>query len=353
MERICFFRHQFYKLFHYLCTGRDEWMEQAQLQQFQELFDLLDPADDSVDSVTDDVPELVTVEPATQPATGHVSFLQSLLQQNSEVTTMLSQPTPAVTVMAAPKVQLPVIKVEPCASPPPCSSSELTVQPVIDFSMEVATLEPVELSFDDAVLPPLSPEDIESLLSSSDAQSPLSEISSPSSSVLDSSSCSTVDTSSLYSDDSSFLKSPELYKIVASDQLHEKKSTELYKIVANDQIHVSKSRSSPYSRSSNSKSAKTKGRKQTACIGPDPSDLELEMMSKKDRKKLQNKNAAIRYRMKKKEEAETKRSEVDDLEDTNQQLHEKVADLTRQISYMKDLINDVRKARGLPLYASK
>lgn len=159
---------------------------------------------------------------------------------------------------------------------------------------------------------PFSVDDVESLLSSA--------VPSPS---------STIDSSSL-SDSNSIVCKSELYQLVSN--------------VTEGQ----KSRGSPYSRSqSGSRSPKSKGRKQTASISPSPSDHELEFMSKKDRKKLQNKNAAIRYRMKKKEEADSVKDEESQLEEINQNLTEKVEQLTREIKYMKDLIIEVRKARGL------
>lgn len=160
---------------------------------------------------------------------------------------------------------------------------------------------------------PLSAEDVESLLSSS-APSP----------------SSSVDGSCLHTKNSTQLESTDLYKLITN--------------VTKGQ----KSRGSPYSRTqADTKGTKSKGRRQTASVGPSPGELELELMTKKDRKKLQNKNAAIRYRMKKKEETETIRNEESELEEVNKELTEKVEQLTREIKYMKDLISDVRKARGL------
>lgn len=122
-------------------------------------------------------------------------------------------------------------------------------------------------------------------------------------------------------------------------------SSELYKVVENTE----KTRPTPYSRPQKASKNKSKGRKQTASISPNPSELELELMSKKDRKKLQNKNAAIRYRQKKKVESDQKRSEVDDLVAINVNLREKCDELEREVKCMRDLINDIRKAKGQPL----
>lgn len=173
---------------------------------------------------------------------------------------------------------------------------------------------------------PLSPDDVESLLSSA---SSLATSPDPTPSPAPSSPA-TADTSILNSDNGSWSFN----------------SSDLYKVVEN----TDKSRpTTPYSRTAkSSKGGKSKGRKQTASISPTPTELELELMSKKDRKKLQNKNAAIRYRMKKKQESEVKKTEVEELEDVNRSLLEKCDELQREVKCMKDLINEIRKARGQP-----
>ncbi|PNF27859.1 Activating transcription factor of chaperone [Cryptotermes secundus] len=68
---------------------------------------------------------------------------------------------------------------------------------------------------------------------------------------------------------------------------------------------------------------------------------------KRLRKKEQNKNAATRYRQKKKAEIEEILSEEKDLEDTNAELQLKVSDLSREIKYLKGLMRDLLKAKGL------
>jgi len=278
-----------------------EWMEQPTVSQYlpvpvaddgpvigESITDLLD------DNLSFDTATLVLEDKKPEQSTASVEFLQNLIQQQEEMMGLVK------------------VKVESPVSSAP-SSPEAQVAPEIDFSVTgTVALEDV---FDSAnvefIQAPLSPEDVESLLSSSPSPS-------------------TIDTSSLYSEDGSLICN----------------SSDLYEVVSND---GQTSRGSPYSRPrSTSKSTKSKGRKQTASISPDPSELELELMSKKDRKKLQNKNAAIRYRMKKKAESDHKRSEEDVLEQINSELKEKVEELAREVGYMKGLIRDVRKARGLP-----
>jgi len=68
---------------------------------------------------------------------------------------------------------------------------------------------------------------------------------------------------------------------------------------------------------------------------------------RKERKKLQNKNAATRYRQKKKEENTLIDGEIDQLERTNRELKEKEDQMKREIDYLKKLMSDVYKARGL------
>ncbi|CAH0545958.1 unnamed protein product [Brassicogethes aeneus] len=68
---------------------------------------------------------------------------------------------------------------------------------------------------------------------------------------------------------------------------------------------------------------------------------------KKSRKKEQNKNAATRYRMKKKAEVEVILSEEKVMLDHNAELGAKITDLQREIKYLKGLMRDLFKAKGL------
>lgn len=292
-----------------------EWMEQSNLMQYLEAPPVVDDdlviaepmpllLDDdffSTPALSSSTPDLAVEEekvPETKVPPG--GLLQSLLLQQTDLMGLLKARSPA--------------------SPAP-SSPEAQVAPEIDFTAkDMPSAEEIPdagkaeyLHFQEG----LSSDDLESIISSA-ASSPLS----------------TVDTSNLYSEDGSLVCN-------ASD---------LFEVVSNVE---KKARSTPYSRPRmSSKSTKSKGRKKTASISPNPSELELELMSKKDRKKLQNKNAAIRYRMKKKAESDNQKAEEEELESINKGLVEKVEQLTREIKYMKDLIREVREARGLPPLAS-
>ncbi|XP_012538637.1 activating transcription factor of chaperone isoform X2 [Monomorium pharaonis] len=68
---------------------------------------------------------------------------------------------------------------------------------------------------------------------------------------------------------------------------------------------------------------------------------------KKVRKKEQNKNAATRYRQKKKQEIKEIQGEERELAEHNESLKEKVKNLQQEIGYLKGLMRDVFKAKGL------
>lgn len=67
---------------------------------------------------------------------------------------------------------------------------------------------------------------------------------------------------------------------------------------------------------------------------------------KKVRKKEQNKNAATRYRQKKKQEIKEIQGEERELMDHNDELKEKVKNLQQEIRYLKGLMREVFKAKG-------
>lgn len=72
-----------------------------------------------------------------------------------------------------------------------------------------------------------------------------------------------------------------------------------------------------------------------------------DITDKKLRKKIQNKTAALRYRQKKKIEKVTVVDEVQVLEERNTQLKDQVDSISREIKYLKDLMSEVQKAKGL------
>ncbi|XP_063382534.1 activating transcription factor of chaperone [Cydia fagiglandana] len=68
---------------------------------------------------------------------------------------------------------------------------------------------------------------------------------------------------------------------------------------------------------------------------------------RRSRKKEQNKNAATRYRQKKKAEIEVLLGEEQELRARHGELDTKCADLQREIRYLKSLMRDLFKAKGL------
>lgn len=68
---------------------------------------------------------------------------------------------------------------------------------------------------------------------------------------------------------------------------------------------------------------------------------------KKSRKKEQNKNAATRYRLKKKAEVEGILSEEKQLLQHGEKLTNQITDIKREIKYLKGLMRDLFKAKGL------
>lgn len=68
---------------------------------------------------------------------------------------------------------------------------------------------------------------------------------------------------------------------------------------------------------------------------------------KRLRKKEQNKNAATRYRMKKKAEIKESVMEEKELLQRNDTLKDEAKELAREIKYLKSLLRDVYKAKGL------
>ena len=67
---------------------------------------------------------------------------------------------------------------------------------------------------------------------------------------------------------------------------------------------------------------------------------------KKSRKKEQNKNAATRYRQKKKQEVEVILDEERILMNKNDKLMDTFQDTRREVKYLKSLLRDLFKARG-------
>ncbi|XP_035024177.1 cyclic AMP-dependent transcription factor ATF-4 [Hippoglossus stenolepis] len=77
------------------------------------------------------------------------------------------------------------------------------------------------------------------------------------------------------------------------------------------------------------------------------------VVEKKLKKMEQNKTAATRYRQKKRVEHDLLSTECDELEKRNQELEEKAESISREIQYLKDLMEEVRKRRNKSSTAAK
>lgn len=69
--------------------------------------------------------------------------------------------------------------------------------------------------------------------------------------------------------------------------------------------------------------------------------------ARRERKKEQNKNAATRYRLKKKQEVEEILSEERQLQEIHEDLQSELTEVQREIKYLKNLMRDMFKAKGL------
>lgn len=78
-----------------------------------------------------------------------------------------------------------------------------------------------------------------------------------------------------------------------------------------------------------------------------PSTSKALPKARKERKRMQNKDAATRYRQKKRQEADVIYSQEEELLDENTKLKEKVRQLSTEISYLKGLMREMFKARGI------
>lgn len=70
------------------------------------------------------------------------------------------------------------------------------------------------------------------------------------------------------------------------------------------------------------------------------------VVEKKLKKMEQNKTAATRYRQKKKSEQEVLSAECSELEQRNRELAEKADGISREIQYLRDLMEEVRSAKN-------
>lgn len=97
------------------------------------------------------------------------------------------------------------------------------------------------------------------------------------------------------------------------------------------------SRATPYSR--------------TPAASPEKMVVKSKMktLDRRERKKQQNKDAATRYRIKKREEEKSRISEEEQLMNRNKELREQVDHVSQEINAMKEILRAVFKSKGITL----
>lgn len=91
-----------------------------------------------------------------------------------------------------------------------------------------------------------------------------------------------------------------------------------------------------------SASTSSRGRKRTV-----RRRRKVDRSSRKERKRLQNKDAATRYRQKKKQQFSVVEQELEELKTTNVSLQSEAQRVQNEISYLKGLMRELFRAKGL------
>lgn len=199
---------------------------------------------------------------------------------------------------------------------------------------------------DNSVLSPMSPEDIESLLSSA-----------PTSPYTEDSFLTSLTGSDFSVSDLSISGDDTMIAISVPDDTSVQSDLEqlLLAVEANkglEQVDYQPDTKSPIPSLSRAKPYERKQTKDRKAKAP-PLTKEEKILDRKLRKKQQNKDAATRYRQKKREENDAVGSELDQLDTRNTELKDTVSKMTGEIQYLKNLLAEVYQARGLKLKSSK
>lgn len=191
-----------------------------------------------------------------------------------------------------------------------------------------------------SLLSPMSPEDVESILSSG-PPSPQSQVAEESFESLMSSmlgSDVSFNDSSIMEEITPYEEAPKSIDLaLLSQMVMSGQNTTTLDITSDSdsdyQVETSSQRSG--------RGARTKVKKETSV------DALGKVKDRKLRKKQQNKDAATRYRQKKKLEQDIINDDVFVLETRNTELKDKVDRMSKEISYLKSLLTDVYKARAI------
>ena len=253
------------------------------------------------------------------PTARAVQMLQSIAEENESLLSQSSSNPPSV-------------------APPATAQPEVLTTDILDLIDDLAN--------PSAILAPMSPEDVDSILSS--------EPSSPAPTGADDTftSLTSLLTEATSSDSEPADVDMDVLMLLSQVQAHEEaqlESEEVVSIVPDlltpsqvpsptlmEEPPARTYRPKPYERPR--KPGSTKGLPK-----------EVIQQERKQRKKQQNKDAATRYRQKKKAEATVVTGELQGLEDRNTTLKDQVESMTKEISYLKDLLAEVYQAKGLSL----
>lgn len=199
---------------------------------------------------------------------------------------------------------------------------------------------------DNSVLSPMSPEDIESILSSAptsphNQDSFLTSLTGSDFAVSDISISSDDNVTSISVPEGVFVQS-DLDRLLLSVEANN----------GLEQVEHQPDAFSPTGSLSRAKPYERKQKRDRTSKAP-PLTKEEKILDRKLRKKQQNKDAATRYRQKKREESEAVGTELNELENRNTELKTSVAQMTGEIHYLKNLLAEVYQARGLKLKSTK
>ena len=305
-----------------------------------DLLDLLAQEGEYALESNSDVANAITIDDVEDKA---VKVLQDMAEETSQLLAVGSTSEPelqsAVVAQAADNLQSVVHTADGPTSVDHLLDMLTTgMDPAIDVN---STVEDIPIQMDSDILTSVTAEDVESILSSEPSSPAVPNTLSfnelppeQSNSLLAQylmSDIGTTKTSPVYQ---SHLETSDLDSIISDVQSEDDDSD-----YVPSSYRVSKTPSTPYARRKAKSGSKSKSGTGT--------NKEARAMERKLRKKQQNKDAATRYRQKKREEAEQIDQECDKLEARNDELREKVDQMTREIGYLKNLLAEVYKARGL------
>ncbi len=283
--------------------------------------DLLDLIADDVSSGIEEMPTAPDLASLIKPIAGTCQddsnniAIQVLQSVADDTMTMLKSEDMITTHVPAVQEEVCIDLLEILTSGMDADFNDIGIAPIVEE--------------DSPILSPVTPEDVESLLSSG-----------PSSPVMDTSLVSDSDSSFV---DASYstnkLLTMDLVQILSQIQSQQQQIVDESIEELEDPTYTPSEdiayKDKPFERKTKKNTPTSKKSK------------EEKVVERKLRKKQQNKDAATRYRMKKKNESNDIQGEREGLEKRNVELKDKVGQMTREISYLKSLFAEIYQARVL------